>query len=159
MFKNQEQIVTFVDKIEKFITSSMHYTMFRNQGLDESAKRMATVLNQKRTELEEFIAAVCNITPANDTVDDYKCPDCGSDMRLRTNRSNGDKFWGCVKYPNCRGTRDENGLSKAEREEAKYRKEQVAQEGGFSFNRDKRNPVTEVSPPVDTGWINPFAKK
>jgi ssDNA-binding Zn-finger/Zn-ribbon topoisomerase 1 len=88
------------------------------------------------------------------------CPECGGEMVSRTNRQDGNKFWGCKKYPNCRGTRDSEGMSKAEREEQKYKQEQVNQESGFSFNRNKRSPATEVSPPsVDTGWVNPFAKK
>jgi predicted RNA-binding Zn-ribbon protein involved in translation (DUF1610 family)/very-short-patch-repair endonuclease len=35
-----------------------------------------------------------------------RCPKCGSDMILRTAKSGanaGNKFWGCSKYPNCRG--------------------------------------------------------
>lgn len=34
------------------------------------------------------------------------CPKCGSDMILRTAKSGanqGEKFWGCSKYPQCRG--------------------------------------------------------
>ncbi len=30
------------------------------------------------------------------------CPDCGSDMRLRTGRFG--RFYGCSRYPACRGT-------------------------------------------------------
>jgi len=97
------------------------------------------------------------------------CPDCGAEMALRANRTTGNKFWGCKKYPNCKGTRDENGLSRAEREEAKLKKEaggdyEYPQTDGFSFNK-KRDPVNEVAPePVETtapfnGWVNPFAKK
>ncbi len=36
------------------------------------------------------------------------CPVCGSTMALRTARKGpnpGSQFWGCPKYPNCRGTR------------------------------------------------------
>jgi restriction system protein len=36
------------------------------------------------------------------------CPECGSEMVLRTARRGkhtGDKFWGCADYPSCRGTR------------------------------------------------------
>jgi hypothetical protein len=35
-----------------------------------------------------------------------RCPKCGSDMVLRTARSGanqGEKFWGCSRYPQCRG--------------------------------------------------------
>lgn len=33
------------------------------------------------------------------------CPSCGAPMIKRTNRLSGDTFWGCPKYPRCRGTR------------------------------------------------------
>lgn len=36
------------------------------------------------------------------------CPSCGSGMRLRTARrglNSGSRFWGCSRFPNCRGTR------------------------------------------------------
>ncbi|KZC16132.1 restriction endonuclease [Rhodanobacter sp. FW510-R12] len=33
------------------------------------------------------------------------CPKCGADMVQRSNRQTKDHFWGCVKYPTCRGTR------------------------------------------------------
>jgi len=31
------------------------------------------------------------------------CPQCGIKMMERTNSSNGNKFWGCPRYPKCRG--------------------------------------------------------
>ena len=33
------------------------------------------------------------------------CPNCGAPMTKRTNRSSREAFWGCSKYPSCRGTR------------------------------------------------------
>ena len=33
------------------------------------------------------------------------CPSCGAPMIKRHNRRTGDIFWGCAKYPGCRGTR------------------------------------------------------
>ena len=33
------------------------------------------------------------------------CPECGSPMRLQTNRRRGTYFLGCSKYPKCKGTR------------------------------------------------------
>ena len=32
------------------------------------------------------------------------CPKCGSAMKLRESK-NGDKFWGCSRFPKCRGTK------------------------------------------------------
>jgi restriction system protein len=34
------------------------------------------------------------------------CPMCGTDMVQRKNRQTKDDFWGCAKYPACRGTRE-----------------------------------------------------
>lgn len=37
---------------------------------------------------------------------EVKCPNCGSDMRLRTaqrGKNAGNQFYGCSKYPNCKG--------------------------------------------------------
>lgn len=33
------------------------------------------------------------------------CPSCGAGMVRRSNRANGQSFWGCASYPRCRGTR------------------------------------------------------
>lgn len=38
-----------------------------------------------------------------------KCPECGRDMVLRVARQGafaGQEFWGCIRYPNCRGIRN-----------------------------------------------------
>lgn len=45
---------------------------------------------------------------------DLVCPDCGSKMVARSGQYG--KFWGCSTYPKCRGTRDSEGKSKAERQ-------------------------------------------
>lgn len=34
-----------------------------------------------------------------------ECPKCGTQMVKRTNRRSHESFWGCPKYPSCRGTR------------------------------------------------------
>lgn len=34
-----------------------------------------------------------------------KCPKCTSTMKVRANQKNGSLFFGCTKYPECRGTR------------------------------------------------------
>lgn len=67
---------------------------------------------------------------------DMLCPECEGPMVARTNRQNGDKFWGCKKYPNCRGTRDKEGLSREERLAQKEReKPPVEHEEGFPFSK------------------------
>ncbi|HEU0079581.1 MAG TPA: topoisomerase DNA-binding C4 zinc finger domain-containing protein, partial [Longimicrobiaceae bacterium] len=32
------------------------------------------------------------------------CPECGGQMALRTNRRSGQRFWGCRRFPDCKGT-------------------------------------------------------
>ena len=54
------------------------------------------------------VVAIPNITGNNnsesqDSVSAPNCPRCGGPMRLRTGQF-GD-FWGCLSYPDCRGTR------------------------------------------------------
>ncbi len=43
------------------------------------------------------------------TAESPSCPTCGAAMKLRTARAGpkaGGRFWGCTRYPECRGTRD-----------------------------------------------------
>lgn len=47
--------------------------------------------------------------------ENVRCPKCGGSMQSRVHRRSLQRFWGCVHYPTCRGTRDTDGLSRAER--------------------------------------------
>lgn len=42
-------------------------------------------------------------------IENVKCPKCGGEMASRTNRGTGQKFWGCKKYPACKGTLNTDG--------------------------------------------------
>ncbi len=44
-------------------------------------------------------------SPAQSSASQNLCPKCGSEMIKRTNRKTDDTFWGCEKFPKCRGTR------------------------------------------------------
>ena len=48
------------------------------------------------------------------SLEETRCPNCGGKMVAR--KSLHGVFWGCANYPHCRGTRDSQGRSKAERE-------------------------------------------
>jgi ssDNA-binding Zn-finger/Zn-ribbon topoisomerase 1 len=37
------------------------------------------------------------------------CPTCGAPMVSRKNNATGQRFWGCSKFPTCKGTRDTDG--------------------------------------------------
>lgn len=41
----------------------------------------------------------------------FLCPDCGSCMVRRISKKDGNKFWGCSKFPKCTGIRDLLGTS------------------------------------------------
>lgn len=69
----------------------------------------------KFKEIVEADKTAKNIKQA--VVEDVKCPECGGPMASRSGQYG--NFWGCKKYPSCRGTRDSMGRSKAEREAEK----------------------------------------
>lgn len=47
-------------------------------------------------------------------IENVKCPDCDGPMISR--KGTYGIFWGCKNFPDCRGTRDSMGRSKADRE-------------------------------------------
>lgn len=46
------------------------------------------------------------------------CPRCKSKMIIRTRRANGGRFWGCSKYPACKGTLETTQAEKIMDQEA-----------------------------------------
>lgn len=51
------------------------------------------------------VAADATPKPIAITMAAPDCPNCGATMIKRTNRRSHEAFWGCPKYPGCRGTR------------------------------------------------------
>ena len=70
-----------------------------------------------------------------------KCPDCDGPMVSRANRQTGERFWGCKSFPQCKGTRDSMGRSKAERDlereedDLNAENELAADNDKFRFNK------------------------
>lgn len=56
--------------------------------------------------------------PEGIVIEETRCPECGGPMVSRLNRATNQRFWGCQQYPKCNGTRDTDGRSKAERQQA-----------------------------------------
>lgn len=86
---------------------NLNYT----RDLEENLDRIAT---HKMTEVE-FLNSFYNVlektaksvktsdAPKKEyVVSDEVCPNCGAKMYLRTNTRNGQKFWGCSKFPKCK---------------------------------------------------------
>lgn len=67
-------------------------------------------------------------------LEDVTCPECGGVMASRKGQFG--IFWGCKKYPKCKGTRDSQGRSRVDREAEKQQdKEEYPQEQGFPFRK------------------------
>jgi ssDNA-binding Zn-finger/Zn-ribbon topoisomerase 1 len=70
-------------------------------------------------------------------IEDTLCPECNSKMVSRKGQFG--TFWGCSKYPDCRGTRDSQGRSKAERRAEKDKEETekvLEQDPDYILDRD-----------------------
>jgi len=70
--------------------------------------------------------------------ENVKCPKCDGEMVSRTGKFG--VFWGCKDYPNCKGTRDSQGRSKADRAAERESKEESdidRAQGRTTFNRKK----------------------
>jgi restriction system protein len=50
-------------------------------------------------------ASFASRLPVEETAAPPVCPKCGSAMIQRENRRSKQRFWGCISYPSCRGTR------------------------------------------------------
>lgn len=75
----------------------MHVSVQRSYSQSELNSKLAAYLSGKQT-INEQPEPVKESSP--------KCPKCGSDMVLRTAKrggKQGGKFWGCSRYPECRG--------------------------------------------------------
>jgi ssDNA-binding Zn-finger/Zn-ribbon topoisomerase 1 len=66
-------------------------------------------------------------------IEETLCPDCGGKMISR--KSSYGNFWGCKNYPECKGTRDVNGLSKSDRAKAR----------GESYEPDSKDEINKYS--------------
>src|SRR5438105_11557605 len=83
--------------------------------------------------------------PSQSKIENLKCPDCGGEMVPRSGAYG--KFWGCKRYPSCKGTRDSNGMSKIER----------AAERNKYASIDQPMPEPE-DVPVESGELYKFKK-
>lgn len=100
---------------------------FRVELEDKDYEGLCTEAMPCETLLKEMILTVLRDMPVKvemaaafkmtAPLESPKCPDCGSKMVSR--KSQHGTFWGCSTYPQCKGTRDTMGRSRAEREQEK----------------------------------------
>lgn len=92
----------FVVTSGRFTQEAMEFAAGRNVELIDGT-RLQQMLQQARVAPATPAAA-----PPAHAVARHTCPQCQADMVLRTARQGanvGKQFWGCSRYPQCRGTR------------------------------------------------------
>ena len=78
----------------------MHISVQRGYSQSELKTKLSSYISDRQTKNEQP-EQVQDTSP--------RCPKCGSEMVLRTAKrgdNQGGKFWGCSKYPECRGVLD-----------------------------------------------------
>lgn len=118
------EVETLLDQFENYFNALIAASDSQDAG-------NILVLKSHRESFLETICKLFGVRMAVEPPEGYDCPDCGSKMKERRNRQNGDVFYGCIKYPDCKGTRDQDGLSRDER----AAKKEITQQDGFSFRR------------------------
>lgn len=137
-----DEIDTLLDLLDEYTIAHIHVQISKSKGLDQMATAAEMVLNSHRESIKEYLCELAKIKTQEP--EEYRCPDCGSKMAQRRNKQSGHIFYGCTKYPECRGTRDESGLSKAEKAD-QNQKEKPAQQESYSFTKN-REPWNESGP-------------
>ena len=82
--------------------------IIKDEQVDEIAKVIrqwtGTVTDKQKCDHVKNLRR--NRQPVGATDGSPVCPRCGSGMVSRTRRSDGGKFWGCPKFPACKGIRE-----------------------------------------------------
>jgi restriction system protein len=71
----------------------------------EELLRMVRELQTTPTQTTRPVESVVPTPTASSAAAPPSCPKCGKPMVERTNRTTGQKFWGCSAFPVCRGVR------------------------------------------------------
>lgn len=94
------EVASYIKKFDRIVikpeqlTEIMETFLSWDDSIDEEKKR-----NHVRN-LKDAHA------PASIHDRDVLCPICGNRMALRRSRTDGHPFWGCTKYPGCKGIRE-----------------------------------------------------
>lgn len=97
----------FVVTSGRFTEEAVEFAQGRNVRLVDGPK-LHGLFQQLGRERTSASAAADIRTVAPTTTASPMCPACGAEMVLRTSRRgprSGGKFWGCARFPSCRGTR------------------------------------------------------
>lgn len=111
--------------------------MNKTEAVKHILAQVAQFMGEQINEVELFDNIESYIKMVNMTSEKpegVKCPECGGEMISRKGAYG--VFWGCKKYPKCRGTRDSEGKSKEDRDREKASKVEP-QDEMYRFNRGK----------------------
>lgn len=91
----------------QIVFSDLQLDAFVKQLQGQALENSAAVRRQHMQNLEKKAAAKIDAQSSgpSGSVSQVCCPKCGGEMVNRANRKTGDPFWGCAKFPKCRGTR------------------------------------------------------
>lgn len=90
--------------LSNYIASRKSVQFTESEVRDFALKLRSSALEANKETRRAHVHHVREKT-ARKEADPTKCPRCGSKMIERTNRKTGQTFFGCSRYPRCRGTR------------------------------------------------------
>jgi restriction system protein len=94
--------------IGEFTRDASEFAEDKNIELINGERLLELVRDVQTPPADEFAIRAPRMEPVPSAPTDNSqvtCPSCDADMVLRKNRSTGAGFWGCAKYPRCKGTR------------------------------------------------------
>lgn len=98
---------TLIAMRKQLVLSETQVNTFAQKLQEQALENNRTVRREHLQHLERKATPktyVPSPTPV-DPVVQTSCPKCGGEMVKRVNRKTGQAFWGCMKFPTCRGTR------------------------------------------------------
>ena len=98
----------FVVTSGRFSDDAKAFADGRNVQLVDGTKLLAMIKQVKRSQAAQQAASTAPVIVKEPVTAEPSCPQCGSSMVKRTARKGGNaggEFWGCSKFPTCRGVR------------------------------------------------------
>lgn len=98
----------FVVTSGRFTSEAKAFADGRNVQLVDDTKLFALIKQVKLSQATKQSTATTPLQSVNPVASEPTCPQCGSSMVKRTARKGGNAggdFWGCSKFPICRGVR------------------------------------------------------
>lgn len=98
----------FVVTSGRFTDDAKAFADGRNVQLVDGTNLFVMIKQVKQSQATQQSAITAPVIAKEPVIAEPNCPQCGSSMVKRTARKGGNagyEFWGCSKFPNCRGVR------------------------------------------------------